>query len=223
MPLSEFPTDLLSPASHIVETERSLFSGRGVVQTPCDWSRADITLVPSPATQKTASQVLWSKYRQAAIDPIIVRFQHDRSGGTGNADMTQLGAHMKKTICEKLCEHSEIMNYAARGVLRVALTLTGIHSTGASDRTPAQCQDGAKLSSATASSCRSASINAISLKAMIYDGASNRLLHTYEAEKRMNPIAIATSFGAINAARRFLTGSANALAMQIRPGVNQTH
>ncbi|WP_321943660.1 DUF3313 family protein [Paraburkholderia tropica] len=216
--LSKFSTRFLFSGFHIVETGRGLLPGRGVLHPPSDWETANINRVISSPSDQDIPAVVWSKYRQVTIDPIIVRCRHDDEvGGTEDTYMTSLGAHIRNILCERLGEHFGIMDYAASGILRIRLTLTGTPLITASNGTPTTLRDRANLSRSRVHGCGNASISAISFRAEIYDGTSDRLLHMYESEKKINRIMIAVSFGTMNAVRRFLGKSADVLIAWLNP------
>lgn len=162
--------------------------------------------------------VVWSRYTQVLLDPVVVYEGGDNQFGTMKEnDKAALADYMGKTFSQKLSKQFGIASQAAPGTLRVKLTLTGAETT-----TPLVGQAmhfdiaGNVYNGVQAiRGGQGAFSGSVSYAVEVYDSANGHLLKAYISKQYPNAMNLAAAFGSLHAAKTGLDKGADDLVAQL--------
>ncbi|GAB5101309.1 DUF3313 domain-containing protein [Caballeronia sp. HLA56] len=163
--------------------------------------------------------VVWSRYSQVVLDPVVVYNGYDAQFGDLKAEnKAELADYMTKTFSEKLSKRFDIAKQASASSLRIRLTLTGVETTkpfvgqfthfgiGGNVYNGVQAIRGGKAMFG----------GSVSYAVEVYDGSSGRLLRAYVSKQYPNAMNLPAAFGSLGAAKTGLDKGAEALVTQLR-------
>jgi len=167
---------------------------------------------------KYAAPVVWSRYTQVMLDPVVVYQGSDNQfGAMKDADRAALADYMGETFSKKLAKRFDVAKHAGPNTLRVKLTLTGAEKT-----TPLVGQfmhfDLAGNLYNGVQSIRGgqgAFSGSVSYAVEVYDTASGQLLKAYVSKQYPNAMNLPAAFGSLSAAKTGLDKGADALVSQL--------
>jgi hypothetical protein len=166
-----------------------------------------------------SSDVDWSRYNAAMLDPVTVYDGPDQQfGGVSNDERASLAAYARDQFGRALRRH----NYAPAdtsgpGTLRIHVTLTGVE-TNAPVISPLSKIVPAGLLVNTVQTVRSkqaAFSGSVSYAVEVYDSTSNRLLRAYVSKQYPKAENVFASFGALGAARAGLRNGSEDLLSRL--------
>ncbi|WP_321946443.1 DUF3313 domain-containing protein [Paraburkholderia sp. J10-1] len=166
-----------------------------------------------------AAPVLWSRYSQVIVDPVVVYQGGDNQfGDLSDSDKDVLAAYMHKTFADTLSRRFDLANEPSPATLRVKLTLTGAEKTTAVIGQAMHFDIAGNLYNGVQAirGGKGAFSGSVSYAVEVYDSASGRLLRAYVTKQYPNAMNLAAAFGTLSAARTGIDKGADALVEQLR-------
>jgi hypothetical protein len=167
---------------------------------------------------KYAAPVVWSRYTQVLLDPVIVYRGDDGQFGDMKADdRAALADYMRDTFSRKLATRFDVTKQATPDALRVKLTLTGAEKTTAVVGQAMHFDLAGNLYNGVQSIRRGqgAFSGSVSYAVEIYDSTSGQLLRAYVSKQYPNAMNLPAAFGSLSAAKTGLDKGADALVAQL--------
>ncbi|CAE6755563.1 DUF3313 domain-containing protein [Paraburkholderia haematera] len=165
-----------------------------------------------------AAPVVWSRYTQVLLDPVVVYQGTDNQfGDMKSADRAALADYMGKTFSEKLGARFHAAQQTGPNTLRVKLTLTGAEKTTMLVGQVMHFDLAGNLYNGVQSirGGQGAFSGSVSYAVEIYDGASGQLLKAYVSKQYPNAMNLPAAFGSLSAAKTGLDKGADALVAQL--------
>ncbi|WP_321962558.1 DUF3313 domain-containing protein [Paraburkholderia sp. J7] len=166
-----------------------------------------------------AAPVLWSRYSQVIVDPVVVYQGGDNQfGDLSDSDKDVLAAYMHKTFADTLSRRFDLATEPSPATLRVKLTLTGAEKTTAVIGQAMHFDIAGNLYNGVQAirGGKGAFSGSVSYAVEVYDSASGRLLRAYVTKQYPNAMNLAAAFGTLSAARTGIDKGADALVEQLR-------
>lgn len=165
-----------------------------------------------------AAPVIWSRYDQVVLDPVVVYEGSDNQFGTMKAaDKIELANYMRDTFSQALSKRFDVLKQAAPGRLRIKLTLTGAETTTPFVGQFAHIDIGGNLYDGIQAmrGGKAAFGGSVSYAVEVYDSDSGELLKAYVSKQYPNAMNLPAAFGALAAAKTGLDKGADALVAQL--------
>lgn len=167
---------------------------------------------------KYAAPVVWSRYTQVLLDPIVVYQGSDNQfGDMKGDDRAEIADYMGKTFSEKLATRFDIAKQSGPGTLRVRLTLTGAEKTTLLVGQVMHFDLAGNLYNGVQSirGGKGAFSGSVSYAVEVYDSKSGQLLKAYVSKQYPNAMNLPAAFGSLSAAKTGLDKGADALVAQL--------
>lgn len=164
-----------------------------------------------------AAPVVWSRYTQVQLDPVVVYQGSDNQfGDMKEADRAELADYMGKTFSEKLATKFHIAKQPGANTLRVKLTLTGAEKTKLLVGQFMHFDIAGNLYNGVQSirGGQGAFSGSVSYAVEVYDSNSGQLLKAYVSKQYPNAMNLPAAFGSLSAAKTGLDKGADALVAQ---------
>lgn len=168
---------------------------------------------------KYASPVVWSRYTQVLLDPVVVYQGSDNQfGDMKGADRDELAGYMGKTFSKELATRFQLAKQPGPDTLRVKLTLTGAEKTKPLVGQFMHFDLAGNLYNGVQSvrGGQGAFSGSVSYAVEIYDSSNGRLLKAYVSKQYPNAMNLPAAFGSLGAAKTGLDKGADALVAQLR-------
>ncbi|CAD6536805.1 DUF3313 domain-containing protein [Paraburkholderia sabiae] len=175
----------------------------------------DSTKVP----YRYAAPVVWSRYTQVMVDPVVVyRGGDNQFGDMTENDKTALADYMGKTFASKLTKRFESATQPSPAALRIRLTLTGAETTTALVGQFMHFDIAGNLYNGVQAirGGKGAFSGSVSYAVEVYDSSSGRLLKAYVSKQYPNAMNLPAAFGSLSAARTGIDKGADALVAQLQ-------
>ncbi|HWT38812.1 MAG TPA: DUF3313 domain-containing protein [Paraburkholderia sp.] len=166
-----------------------------------------------------AAPVVWSRYTQVMVDPVVVyRGGDNQFGDVTEDDKSALADYMSKTFASKLTKRFEIGAQPSPATLRIRLTLTGAETTTALVGQVMHFDIAGNLYNGVQAvrGGKGAFSGSVSYAVEVYDSTSGRLLKAYVSKQYPNAMNLPAAFGSLSAARTGLDKGADALVAQLQ-------
>ncbi|WP_206952174.1 DUF3313 domain-containing protein [Trinickia acidisoli] len=161
--------------------------------------------------------VVWSRYTQVLLDPVVVYQGSDNQfGDMKNDDRAALAEYMGKTFSEKLATRFQLAKQPGSNTLRVKLTLTGAEKTTFLVGQFMHFDLAGNLYNGVQSvrGGQGAFSGSVSYAVEIYDSSNGHLLKAYVSKQYPNAMNLAAAFGSLGAAKTGLDKGADGLIAQ---------
>lgn len=168
---------------------------------------------------KYTAPVVWSRYTQVVLDPVVVYQGSDNQfGDMKPADRAALADYMNKTFSEKLAARFTVAKQPGPNTLRIKLTLTGAEKTTMLVGQVMHFDLAGNLYNGVQSirGGQGAFSGSVSYAVEVYDGANGQLLKAYVSKQYPNAMNLPAAFGSLSAAETGLDKGADALVAQLR-------
>jgi hypothetical protein len=175
----------------------------------------DSTKVP----YRYAAPVVWSRYSQVIVDPVVIyRGGDNQFGDMNDDDKTVLANYMDKTFASKLSKRFEVATQPSPATLRVKLTLTGAEETTAVIGQFMHFDIAGNLYNGVQAvrGGKGAFSGSVSYAVEVYDSSNGRLLKAYVSKQYPNAMNLPAAFGTLSAAKTGLDKGADALVAQLQ-------
>ncbi|NPT56888.1 DUF3313 domain-containing protein [Paraburkholderia elongata] len=172
----------------------------------------------SKVPYKYAAPVVWSRYTQVLLDPVVVYQGNDKQfGDMKDVDQAALADYMGKTFSEKLATRFNVAKQTGPNTLRVKLTLTGAEKTTLLVGQVMHFDLAGNLYNGVQSirGGQGAFSGSVSYAVEVYDSASGQLLKAYVSKQYPNAMNLPAAFGSLSAAKTGLDKGADALVAQL--------
>lgn len=166
-----------------------------------------------------AAPVVWSRYTQVIIDPIVVyRGEDNQFGDMNDGDRTVLADYMGKTFASKLSKRFAVAAQPSPAALRIRLTLTGAEETTAVIGQFMHFDIAGNLYNGVQAvrGGKGAFSGSVSYAVEVYDSSTGRLLKAYVSKQYPNAMNLPAAFGSLTAAKTGLEKGADALVAQLQ-------
>ncbi|CAG9243302.1 conserved exported hypothetical protein [Paraburkholderia unamae] len=166
-----------------------------------------------------AAPVIWSRYSEIIVDPVVVYQGGDNQfGDLSDEDKAALAGYMNKTFAERLSKRFDLATHPSSAALRVKLTLTGAEKTTAVIGQAMHFDIAGNLYNGVQAirGGKGAFSGSVSYAVEVYDSASGRLLRAYVTKQYPNAMNLPAAFGSLSAARTGIDKGADALVAQLR-------
>ncbi|MDR5806527.1 DUF3313 domain-containing protein [Caballeronia sp. LZ001] len=167
---------------------------------------------------KYASPVVWSRYTQVLLDPVVVYQGSDNQfGDVKNADRDELAGYMEKTFSKELATRFQLAKQPGPDTLRVKLTLTGAERTKPLVGQFMHFDLAGNLYNGVQAvrGGQGAFSGSVSYAVEVYDSSNGRLLKAYVSKQYPNAMNLPAAFGSLGAAKTGLDKGAAALVAQL--------
>ncbi|MDR3095893.1 MAG: DUF3313 domain-containing protein [Paraburkholderia sp.] len=168
---------------------------------------------------KYAAPVVWSRYSQVIIDPVVVyRGSDNQFGDLSDTDKDVLAVYMNKAFAETLSKRFDLATQPSPATLRVKLTLTGAEKTTAVIGQAMHFDIAGNLYNGIQAirGGKGAFSGSVSYAVEVFDSSTGRLLRAYVTKQYPNAMNLPAAFGSLSAAKTGLDKGASALAEQLR-------
>ncbi|ASV99323.1 DUF3313 domain-containing protein [Paraburkholderia aromaticivorans] len=168
---------------------------------------------------KYAAPVVWSRYTQVMLEPVIVYQGADNQfGELTRDDRSALANYMGQTFSKKMATRFDVATQAGPNTLRVKLTLTGAEKTTLLAGQVMHFDLAGNLYNGVQSirGAQGAFSGSVSYAVEIYDSVSGQLLKAYVSKQYPNAMNLPAAFGSLSAAKTGLDKGADALVAEIR-------
>ncbi|SEB09878.1 DUF3313 domain-containing protein [Paraburkholderia sartisoli] len=167
---------------------------------------------------KYTAPVVWARYTQVVLDPVVVYQGHDNQfGDMKAADRAALADYMAKTFSDRLAKRFDVAKQAGPNTLRIKLTLTGAESTTLLVGQVMHFDLAGNLYNGVQSirGGQGAFSGSVSYAVEVYDSVSGQLLKAYVSKQYPNAMNLPAAFGSLSAAKTGLDKGADALVAQL--------
>jgi hypothetical protein len=172
----------------------------------------------SKVPYKYAAPVVWSRYAQVLLDPVVVYQGSDNQfGDMKDEDQTELAHYMGKAFSEKLATRFQLAQEPGPNTLRVKLTLTGAEKTTLLVGQLMHFDLAGNLYNGVQSvrGGQGAFSGSVSYAVEIYDSSNGHLLKAYVSKQYPNAMNLTAAFGSLSAAKTGLDKGADGLVAQL--------
>ncbi|QCP49584.1 DUF3313 domain-containing protein [Trinickia violacea] len=172
----------------------------------------------SKVPYKYTAPVVWSRYTQVLLDPVVVYQGSDNQfGDMKGDDRAELADYMGKTFSEKLATRFQLAKQPGPNTLRVKLTLTGAEKTTPFVGQFMHFDLAGNLYNGVQSvrGGQGAFSGSVSYAVEIYDSSNGHLLKAYISKQYPNAMNLVAAFGSLGAAKTGLDKGADGLVAQL--------
>ncbi|MBN3761758.1 DUF3313 domain-containing protein [Burkholderia sp. Ac-20365] len=166
-----------------------------------------------------AAPVVWSRYSQVIVDPVVVyRGGDNQFGDMSDSDKSMLADYMGKTFASKLSKRFDVAAQPSPATLRIKLTLTGAEATTAVIGQFMHFDIAGNLYNGVQAirGGKGAFSGSVSYAVEVFDSSNGRLLKAYISRQYPNAMNLPAAFGSLSAAKTGLDKGADALVAQLQ-------